>query len=121
MIKAVENTVYKKYVDILFAFFKGNREGQGGFLMRTMRERYTRIEDRDLLNYLYKVLFNLCDNGFLDFKDKSSQFPLDGWINLTAKGADYLNGGPLTVIRLTLTNMFPLKALKLSSLMSSGR
>ena len=109
MIIRSENTVYKRYVDILFAFFNGCREGQGGYLMRTMRSRYNRFEDRELLDYLYKVLYNLCDNGFLDVKDKSSQSPLDGWINLTAKGADYLNGGPLTVNKVDLTNYVQLE------------
>lgn len=97
MIQPKENTVYKEYADILFSYFHGMKEGQGGYLMRTMRGKYQSLEDCQLLDYLYKVLYNLCVNDFLDAKDVSSQHPLEGWISLTFKGADYLNGGPLTV------------------------
>lgn len=96
MIQPKENTVYKAYADILFSEFKGYSEGQGGFLMRTMRSRYRTMNDRIVLNYLYKVLFNLCVNGYFEVEDES-QNPLEGFIKLTAKGADYLHGGPLTV------------------------
>lgn len=65
--------------------------------MRTMRGKYSGFNERQTLDYLYKILFNLCINGFLEPKDVNTQFPLDGWINLTAKGSDYMQGGPLTV------------------------
>lgn len=97
MIQPKENTVYKAYADILFSYFQGMKEGEGGFLMRTMRGKYKSMRDRQLLDYLYKVLFNLCVNDFLDAKDVSSQYPLEGWISLTPQGADYLQGGPLAV------------------------
>ena len=96
MIQPKENTVYKAYADILFSEFKGYREGQGGFLMRTMRGRYRTMNERIVLDYLYKVLSNLCVNGYFEVEDKS-QYPLEGFIKLTAKGADYLHGGSLTV------------------------
>lgn len=102
MIQPKENTVYKAYADILFSYFRGCKEGEGCFLMRTVRGRYQSFDDRILLDFLYKVLFNLCVNDFLDAKDAHSQFPLDGWINLTTKGADYLQGGPLTVNKVNL-------------------
>ena len=65
--------------------------------MRTMRGKYSGFNERQTLDYLYIILFNLCINGFLEPKDVNTQFPLDGWINLTAKGSDYMQGGPLTV------------------------
>lgn len=102
MIQPKENTVYKAYADILFSYFSGCKEGQGGYLMRTMRGKYKGLDERVLLDYLYKVLYNLCVNDFLYAKDESSQFPLEGWISLTAKGADYLQGGPLTVNKVDL-------------------
>ena len=95
MIQPKENTNYKAYADILFSYFKGMKKGEGGFLMRTMRGRYRSMEDRQLLDYLYKVLYNLCVNGFLEAKD--SQHSLEGWISLTERGADYLQGGSLVV------------------------
>ena len=58
--------------------------------MRTMRGKYSGFNDRQTLDYLYKILFNLCLNGFLEPKDIHSQCPLEGWINLTEKGCDYL-------------------------------
>ncbi len=102
MIQPQENTVYKAYADILFSYFKGYKEGEGGFLMRTMRGKYSGFQERVLLDYLYKVLFNLCVNDFLEAKDEHSQFPLDGWISLTSRGVDYMQGGPLTVNRVNL-------------------
>ena len=97
MIQPVENTNYIGYANILFNYFQGCTAGQGGFLMRTMRGKYSGFNDRQTLDYLYKILFNLCQNGFLEPKDTHSQYPLEGWINLTEKGCDYLHGGPLTV------------------------
>lgn len=95
MIQPKENSNYKAYADILFSYFKGMKKGEGCFLMRIMRGKYKTLEDRQLLDYLYKVLFNLCVNDFLDAKD--TQHPLEGWISLTEKGADYLQGGSLAV------------------------
>lgn len=97
MITPEVNTVYIGYANTLFDFFQGCREGQGGPLMKQYRNKYRRFDEREYLDYLYKVLFNLCVNGFLVPKDEHSQYPLDGWINLTEKGADYMHGGPLTV------------------------
>ena len=68
--------------------------------MRTMCAKYSSIDQRDFLKYLYAVLFNLCQNGFLVPKDGPTE--LDGWINLTESGADYLQGGPLIVNKVDL-------------------
>ena len=65
--------------------------------MKQFRNKYRRFDEREYLDYLYKVLYNLCINGFLEPKDEHSQYPLEGWIVLTVKGADYMHGGPLTV------------------------
>ena len=97
MIQPVQNTNYIGYANVLFSYFQGFAAGQGGFLMRTMRGKYSGCNDRQTLDYLYKILFNLCQNGFMEPQDTHSQYPLDGWINLTDKGCDYLHGGPLTV------------------------
>lgn len=97
MITPEENTTYIQYANILFAYFKECQPGQGCFLMRTMRGRYKTIEQRQLLDYLNKVLFNLCVNGFLKPNDVTSLNPLHGQINLTEKGYDYMQGGPLAV------------------------
>ena len=63
--------------------------------MRTMCARYSSVDQRDLLKYLYAVLFNLCQNGFLVPNDGPAE--LDGRINLSESGADYLQGGPMIV------------------------
>ena len=109
MIQPKENTVYKAYADTLFSEFKGYREGQGGFLMRIMRSRYETIKDMVVLDYLYKVLYNLCVNGFFEVEE-GSQHPLDGFIKLTDKGVDYLHGGPLTVNKVSLAQYVSLNA-----------
>lgn len=97
MITPEENTTYLHYANILFDYFKGCKAGQGVFLMRTMKATYSKYEQRWMLDYLYKILYNLCVNGYLEVKDVTSQFPFDEWISLTEKGYDYLHGGPLTV------------------------
>ena len=89
----IENNIYLSYVDELFSYFQGEKEGQGFFLMRALNAKYRSQHERARLNLLIIVLFNLVQNGFLVAKDGT----LDGWINLTRKGADYLNGGPMTV------------------------
>lgn len=99
MIQPADNANYVGYANILFSYFHGCTAGQGGFLMRTMREKYSGINDRDTLISLYNILFNLCLNGFMEPKEKNTQYFLDGWINLTEKGYDYLQGGPLIVNR----------------------
>ncbi len=108
MIQAKENEVYLKYANVLFDFFRQANclAGQGGFLMRTMRTRYGDTGRRTFLGYLYKILFNLCQNGFLEAKDGLNN--LDGWINLTESGADYLQGGPLIVNKVNLSQYIDL-------------
>ena len=97
MIQPVQNTNYVGYANILFSYFQGHLSGQGGFLMRTIRGKYSGFSDRQTLDYLYKILFNLWQNGYLLPKDINAQFPLDGWISLTDNGYDYMHGGPLIV------------------------
>lgn len=97
MITPEINNNYVGYANELFSFFNGYREGQGGYVMRTMRGRYGKINQQEHLSYLRLILYNLCENGYLEPKDVDSQFFLDGWISLTAKGADYIQGGPLMV------------------------
>ena len=102
MIQATENNNYLMYANTLFSFFSGLNEGEGGFLMRTMRAKFSGYEQREFLDYLYKVLYNLCTNGFLTPKDVDGNNVLEGWINLTAKGYDHLMGGPLEVNKVDL-------------------
>lgn len=108
MITPEENTTYLHFANILFDYFKDCKAGQGGFLMRTIRTTYTKFEQIWMLDYLYKTLYNLCVNGYLEVKDVTSQFPLDGWINLTETGYDYLHGGPLTVNKVDFTQYIDL-------------
>mgnify|MGYP007056170499 CR=1 FL=1 len=97
MIQPIENKVYLGYANMLFSFFEGCKKGEGGFLMRHFRSIYHSFEKRPYLDILYKVLHNLCVNGFLEPKDADESDTLEGWINLTTKGYDYMQGGPLTV------------------------
>jgi len=89
----VENKAYLEYADIIFSALGTTKEGTGCFAWRNIENNFRAIQERPKLEKLRLTLHNLCVNGFLDAKDGK----LEGWINLTQSGADYLAGGPLTV------------------------
>ena len=91
------NNTYIGYADTVFSYFNGMKEHQGCFLMRTIRAQFRNLAQQETVVMLSKIIFNLCVNGYLYPKDSASQHPLEGFMALTQKGADYINGGPLSV------------------------
>lgn len=98
MINPTENQNYLRYANIIFSHFEGCKEGEGCFLMRTLRNKYRGIGQQEELNMLHKILYNLCVNDFLTPKDEGKNW-MEGFISVTEKGADFLQGGPLIVNR----------------------
>ena len=96
MINPVENQNYLRYANIIFSHFEGFKEGEGCFLMRILRSKYRGIGLQEELNMLHKILYNLCVNDFLTPKDEGENW-MEGFICVTEKGADFLQGGPLIV------------------------
>lgn len=100
----IENANYLSYVEEIFSYFQGEKEGQGCYLSRIISSKYRGQNEMARFNLLRIVLFNLIQNEFLDTKEKT----LDNWIYLTRKGADYLNGGPMTVNKVDFTHYLQL-------------
>lgn len=102
MIQPTENQNYLRYANILFSYFRGCKEGEGCYLMRSLRSKYRGIDQQEELNMLYMVLYNLCVNDYMTPKEEG-QNCLEGFIVLTERGVDFLQGGPLVVNKVDFT------------------
>lgn len=108
MINPIENQNFLRYANIIFSYFDGCKEGEGCYLMRSLRSKYHGIGQQEELNMLYKILYNLCVNDFLSPKDEG-QNCLEGFISVTERGVDFLQGGPLIVNKVDLNQYIVLE------------